>query len=147
MADIGQALASALARLRGPITITLEGELGAGKTTLVGALLRAFGFEGYVRSPTYTLVEPYELGRHSIYHLDLYRLTDPHEVEPLGLRDLQGPASIFLIEWPDRAGGMLPPVDLAIGIHYAEEDGRDLEVTAYSERGETLRLALTALTK
>ncbi len=147
MRAIGAALASALARTTGPITIALEGELGAGKTTLVGAILKAFGFAGHARSPTYTLVEPYELADRAIYHLDLYRLTDPYEMEPLGLRDLQGPSAIFLIEWPDRAAGMLPPLDLTIEIGYADEAGRDIGVSAHSERGRTLLLALTVLTK
>lgn len=146
MQAVGTALAQTLVQTPGAATITLEGELGAGKTTLVAAVLKAFGFIGHVRSPTYTLIEPYELAGRSIHHLDLYRLTDPREVEPLGLRDLQGPDSILLIEWPDRGAGMLPSTDLAIVIRYAPQ-GRTLTVSAPSEYGRNLLLALTALTK
>lgn len=146
MRAIGAAIAAALVQIRTPVTITLDGELGAGKTTLVGAVLNAFGFAGHARSPTYTLIEPYHLAGRSIYHLDLYRLVDPQEVEPLGLRDLLESGSIFLIEWPERGAGMLPCPDLAISIRYEGGKGRALSVQSSSPAGESMRLALVALT-
>jgi tRNA threonylcarbamoyladenosine biosynthesis protein TsaE len=147
MRAIGAALAEVLATLEAPIVIALEGELGAGKTTLVGAILNAFGFAGHARSPTYTLIEPYELGGRAVYHLDLYRLTDPREVDALGLRDLQEPRSILLIEWPERGAGRLPPIDVRITVRYGDSEGRVLGISAASEVGEAVVLACTAATK
>ncbi len=87
------------------VLITLAGDLGAGKTTFVSGILRAFGITGAVRSPTYTLIEPYDLERQSIYHLDLYRLANAAEVEGLALRDLMQPGNVLIVEWPERAAG------------------------------------------
>lgn len=109
-----------------PLLITLEGELGAGKTTLVGGLLAALGQGGAVRSPTYTLIEPYELSGRQCYHLDLYRLTDPLQLEELGVRDLMHPGAVLLVEWPERADGLLGKPDLAIQLSYDTEEGRHL---------------------
>ncbi len=103
--------------------IHLAGELGAGKTTLVRGLLRRLGYAGPVRSPTYTLVEPYEVGAHRIYHLDLYRLADPGELEYLGVRDLEAQAWC-LVEWPERGSGYLPAPDLGVELDYAGEQRR-----------------------
>lgn len=147
MRALGATLAAALATIDLPLVIALEGELGAGKTTLVGALLNAFGFAGHARSPTYTLIEPYTLSGRAIHHLDLYRLTDPREVDALGLRDLQEPRSILLIEWPERGAGALPPIDLRISIRYAVGDGRVLALSANSEAGRNVLLAYTAPAK
>jgi tRNA threonylcarbamoyladenosine biosynthesis protein TsaE len=147
MRSIGAALADALSKLDVPIVIALEGELGAGKTTLVGGVLNALGFRGHVRSPTYTLIEPYELGDRSVYHLDLYRLTDPREVDPLGLRDLLQPRSVFLIEWPERGEGFLPPADLTISLRYAGDLGRDLFLWAHSKPGQSVLEAVSATAK
>lgn len=117
--------------------VALEGDLGAGKTTLVAGVLSAAGVEGPIRSPTYTLVEPYSVATHSIYHLDLYRLADPDELEPLGVRDLLVPGAILLIEWPSRAGTRLPPVDLRVEIAYLEPAtaGREVSLSAGTPRG------------
>ena len=109
--------------------IYLEGDLGTGKTTLVRGFLRGMGYRGKVRSPTYTLIEPYECGGNSLYHLDLYRLAHPEELEYLGLRDLLQRDAILLIEWPERGQGMLPADDLRVRIHYRPV-GRRLELTA-----------------
>jgi len=124
MQALGQALGQSLPDGgTGALVIGFEGELGAGKTTLVQGVLRALGARGAIRSPTYTLIEPYELGERRLYHLDLYRLAEPGEAEALGLRDLLEPSSVLLIEWPSRGAGWLPPADLAIDIEYAGATG------------------------
>lgn len=146
MRSLGHALGRALlAESLQPLVIAIQGELGAGKTTLVGGILNAVGITGAVRSPTYTLIEPYEAqGRH-FFHLDLYRLADPHEVEALGVRDLLTSAAILLVEWPERGAGMLPPADLAISIRYPEaacNDSRQMLLSARGPAGERLLAAL-----
>jgi tRNA threonylcarbamoyladenosine biosynthesis protein TsaE len=129
MRSVGEAIARAIDEVGGAFIIGLEGELGAGKTTLVSGILRAYGVTAPVRSPTYTLIEPYEAAGKRIYHLDLYRLVDPGEVEPLGIRDLLSEAPVLLIEWPSRAAGALPAFDLGIGIDYLSTDGDGRRVT------------------
>jgi tRNA threonylcarbamoyladenosine biosynthesis protein TsaE len=106
------------AELAGGQVWSLSGDLGAGKTTLVRGMLRGLGFTGRVKSPSYGLVESYELGRLTLHHLDLYRLSDPGELDFIGLEDLLDDHSALLVEWPERAGGRLPPssVRLRIGL-------------------------------
>jgi tRNA threonylcarbamoyladenosine biosynthesis protein TsaE len=117
--------------------IHLEGDLGAGKTTLVRGLLRALGYGGAVKSPTFTLVEPYELVDLRVFHYDLYRMVDPEELEYLGMRDFLAPDALSLIEWPERGGGVLPAADVVVGIRY-DEPGRRVELRATSAAGEAL---------
>jgi len=138
---LGGALGRAIDSTAGaPLVIALEGELGTGKTTLVGGLLRSLGLSGPVRSPTYTLIEPYTVVGRSIYHLDLYRIADPREVEALAIRDLLTHDAVLLIEWPSRGTGVLPAPDLAIFIEYALPlaTGRKLTLSANSAAGARL---------
>jgi len=109
--------------------VFLNGDLGAGKTTLVRGLLRNLGYQGIVKSPTYTLVEPYEINGRNIYHFDLYRLGDPEELEYMGGRDYWNSDALCLIEWPEKAQGYLPEPDMILNIRYLNE-GRDLEITS-----------------
>jgi len=123
--------------------IYLEGDLGAGKTTLVRGFLRGLGYRGNVKSPTFTLLEPYDLGDRAVYHLDLYRLADPGELEYLGLRDLLSTDATLLIEWPEQGRGMLPNADIIVDIGYRDE-GRTLEFRSCSAEGERLLGLLSA---
>ena len=115
--------------------VYLTGDLGAGKTTLARGLLRSLGVTGAVRSPTYTLVEVYELGGGLIaLHLDLYRLSDPAELHNLGLREWARGGHLWLIEWPERGGDLLPAADLVITLT-AGDRGHDIEVSARPDLG------------
>lgn len=137
---LGRRLAAALPPQ--PVVAYLEGDLGAGKSTLARALLRALGVTGTIRSPTYTLVEPYVLadGREAL-HLDLYRIADPAELDYLGLEP--GLARLWLVEWPRRGQGLLPPADLAIALELAG-DGRCARLQAHSAAGRAWLGALQA---
>ncbi|HMN43430.1 MAG TPA: tRNA (adenosine(37)-N6)-threonylcarbamoyltransferase complex ATPase subunit type 1 TsaE [Povalibacter sp.] len=138
MRAFGRALGNALSTQRArALVVTIRGELGAGKTTFVGGVLNALGFQGFARSPTYTLIEPYEFAGRQVFHLDLYRLADPGEVEALGLRDLLNDDAVLLIEWPERGAGLIPPADLALTIDYAAE-GRVLDAAAHGQAGREL---------
>ena len=116
-------------------TILLEGELGAGKSTFARALIRALGHDGAVPSPTYTLVEPYQLAGKSIYHIDLYRISSEEELRYLGWGELDD--GCRLVEWPDRAPGLLADADLRIQLNYAGS-GREAELLGLSQRGQGL---------
>jgi tRNA threonylcarbamoyl adenosine modification protein YjeE len=117
-------------------TVHLSGDLGAGKTTLARGFLRACGVNGPVRSPTYTLVEVYETPTVSIVHLDLYRLLDPSELEPLGLREWAYPGHVWLIEWPERGQGRLPFPDLSVTLT-GDINGHEINLAATSALGKT----------
>jgi tRNA threonylcarbamoyladenosine biosynthesis protein TsaE len=133
---LGARLAAALldADEPGALIIGLIGDLGAGKTTLVGGLLAALGHDGAVRSPTYTLIEPYQLGGRDVNHCDLYRLRHPSELDDLGLRELLAPRSLLLVEWPERAEGRLGNPDISLQLGYLD-DGRTVDISAASEAG------------
>jgi tRNA threonylcarbamoyladenosine biosynthesis protein TsaE len=114
--------------------VYLRGDLGAGKTTLARGLLRSLGVSGAVRSPTYTLVEVYETGAVTAVHLDLYRLSDPAELHNLGLREWARGGHLWLVEWPERGGELLPAADLVITLT-AGNSGHDIEVSARTDLG------------
>lgn len=135
----GRKLAGALLATRPEsFCIYLHGELGAGKTSLARGFLRGCGHEGRVPSPTYTLVEPYSAAAYRIYHLDLYRLQDPGELEFLGIAELTDPGSVLLIEWPGQGGDELVPADLEIFLKVIPE-GRACRIEARGQAAEALR--------
>ena len=138
--SLGQALAAALAADSHGWLVLLRGELGAGKTTTARAMLEALGHDGVVPSPTYTLVEPYELPAGTIYHVDLYRISDESELEFLGWTDLR--EGLVLVEWPERAPTLTRDADLEIRLDY-DADGRRATVTARSARAGAVLQALT----
>ncbi|HSI21610.1 MAG TPA: tRNA (adenosine(37)-N6)-threonylcarbamoyltransferase complex ATPase subunit type 1 TsaE [Methylophilaceae bacterium] len=127
--------------LRGGLAIWLQGNLGAGKTTLVRGLLRGLGYEGKVKSPTYTLVEPYVISGLYLYHFDLYRFVDPEEWEAAGFRDYFNAQSVCLIEWPEKAGDLLPPADIEIALEPSGA-GRIATLTGGTELGKQCLHAL-----
>jgi len=134
--------ATAPSATSGGAVLYLHGELGAGKTTCVRSLLRALGAVGPVRSPTYALVESYDLGAWTCVHVDLYRLQSVSEVDELGLRDLLGPRCLLLVEWPENGGTALPPADVELTLSYlggAREggDGRHARLCALSSFGRS----------
>lgn len=139
MVAFGEALGRVLstASHQAAIVIYLQGELGAGKTTICRGVLQACGHSGAVKSPTYTLVEPYALSAASVFHFDLYRLGDPEELEYMGIRDYFEPGNICLIEWPDKGRGMLQAADLEIALAVSSE-GRRLNLRPHTGRGEAV---------
>jgi tRNA threonylcarbamoyladenosine biosynthesis protein TsaE len=123
------------------LLISLSGDLGAGKTTLSRGILNGLGHSGSVKSPTYTLVEPYELPLGGVCHFDFYRLIDPEELEYMGFRDYLVEASLCLIEWPERGQGFLPSADIEIGIIQTAE-GRTVSLKAGTDLGNKIILGL-----
>lgn len=145
MTEFGARLMSVLAATeshRG-IILFLNGDLGAGKTTLSRGMIQSFGHQGNVKSPTYTLVEEYHLNGKHIYHFDLYRLSDPEELEFMGIRDYFSADSICLLEWAEKGQGMLPPADLLVNISYADS-ARNLELIASSTLGTQILESLSS---
>ncbi len=126
--------------------IYLEGQLGAGKTTLVRGFLQEAGVSGRIKSPTYTLVETYVTPSMKVAHFDLYRLQDPEELEWIGFRDYLQKESVCFVEWPEKGRGFLPPADLIIRIE-CQDQGRRIELKAESERGQAILEQLKTLIK
>jgi tRNA threonylcarbamoyladenosine biosynthesis protein TsaE len=120
-----------------PCVIWLQGDLGAGKTLFARAFIHALGYEGYVKSPSYGLLETYRAGGITVLHLDLYRIEDPEELEYLALRDLFDANTVLLVEWPDRGGDLLPPADLVLQF-FEESDTRRIRCMPRTGRGRTL---------
>ena len=133
MEALGGRVASAVGNLK---LVTLDGPLGAGKTTLVRGLLRTLGHHGTVKSPTFTLVEPYEISSRRFYHFDLYRLNNPEELEFLGMRHYLAGSDLCVVEWAERAGRLLPAPDVAVMIAPAN-GGRSVTMTAHTPQGKT----------
>ena len=149
---LGSALASAFVALRAQapsasLCLHLHGELGAGKSTLARALLRSLGVTGKIKSPTYALVEPYDSAHGLLLHMDLYRLTEAAELEYLGVDSLFAQATLMLIEWPEKAGAMLPAPDLKISLGHnsdVNKAGRTLQMAGLSASGNLLMPKLAA---
>ena len=143
-ADATARAGAMLARCVQPgMVITLDGDLGAGKTTLVRGLLRAAGVAGPIKSPTYDLVEHYPLSSIYFYHVDLYRFTDASEWEDAGLSDCFRPDAAVLVEWPSRAASILPVPDLALALSFDDAGStRTLRIVAHGKAGERCRAAL-----
>jgi tRNA threonylcarbamoyladenosine biosynthesis protein TsaE len=118
--------------------IALHGELGAGKTTFVRHLLRALGAEGRIKSPTYAVVEPYDLPGLAAWHFDFYRFSDPREWEDAGFRDIFSGPGLKVAEWPEKAAGLLPVADLDIHIALTQDEHRRVTLRANTQRGREL---------
>ncbi len=138
MVQLGTQLGRAL---QNRALIFLEGDLGAGKTTLCRGVMQSFGHVGAVKSPTYTLVESYQLGETLLHHFDLYRLGDPEELEFIGIRDYLYQGNYCLIEWPNRGAGILPVPDLEVLISVTKM-GRDVRITSATDIGDSILLTL-----
>lgn len=141
-----QAFAQALARLPelGQACITLQGDLGAGKTTLARHLLQALGVQGRIKSPTYAIVESYDTAAFPIWHFDFYRFNDPLEWEDAGFRDVFAGPGLKLVEWPHKAQGLLPQADLELSLQTESESARRVALCAHTERGAALVAGLMA---
>jgi tRNA threonylcarbamoyladenosine biosynthesis protein TsaE len=136
---LGRQLASSLPAVH---LIYVRGALGAGKTTFVRGIVRGLGYGGPVKSPTFTLIEPYECGDIALCHFDLYRVADPAELEFLGLRDYIGSDNVCVVEWPERAQTFLPPPDIDVMIERTNHEERALQFQAHTPPGAAALRAL-----
>ena len=145
---IGTGLAKVLksAAVQQLLVVYLNGDLGAGKTTLTRGFVRGMGHQGNVKSPTYTLVEPYELEKWRVFHFDLYRLADAEELEYMGIRDYFNNDCCCFIEWPEKGTGLLAKADLIINMAYQDEQ-RVIKLQAESTHGEQVMSALAQIIK
>lgn len=133
MESLGASLANAL---KGGAVVYLEGDLGMGKTTIVRGILRGLGYEGPVKSPTYTIVEPYDFVGLEVFHFDLYRVTNAEELEYMGIRDYFSAAGLCLIEWAEMGAGVLPEADVVVSLALLPQ-GRKVSITSNTERGNS----------
>lgn len=130
----GEKIAQAIGQINAPLLILLNGDLGAGKTTLSRGILTGLGHNGSVKSPTYTLVEPYDLEIGKVFHFDLYRLVDPEELYDIGINDYLSEAQLCMIEWPDKGGSLVPRADFSLQIN-SNGTGRQVILTAQTSLG------------
>jgi tRNA threonylcarbamoyladenosine biosynthesis protein TsaE len=150
--NIGESLAKVLQwqieqkQAQQSLVVFLNGDLGAGKTTLTRGFVRGMGHQGNVKSPTYTLVEPYELPPWQVYHFDLYRLADPEELEYMGIRDYFSDNCCCFIEWPEKGTGLLANADIIINMVYQDEH-RGIDLRANSIRGDSVLQQLERISK
>jgi len=135
MVALGMRFGQVLSATAPGVTVFLQGDLGMGKTTFTRGIMRNFGHQGATKSPTYTLVEPYQFKQQKVHHFDLYRLGHPEELEYLGIRDYFDGCAINLIEWPDKGRGFLPTADVVLTIHPLER-GRKLTFVAQTNMGD-----------
>jgi tRNA threonylcarbamoyladenosine biosynthesis protein TsaE len=139
-AALGAALGHAICQVRDDVRsvglqLNLSGDLGAGKTSLVRAILRSMGVVGPVKSPTFALLEPYTVSSLDFYHFDFYRFADPQDFASAGFREFFGPGRVTAVEWPERAGPRLPTADITIALRI-DGDGRQASIVATSELGQ-----------
>jgi tRNA threonylcarbamoyladenosine biosynthesis protein TsaE len=137
MVTLGRQFGQAISAGAQGAAVFLQGDLGMGKTTFTRGVMRHFGHQGATKSPTYTLVEPYQFDQQKIHHFDLYRLGNPEELEYLGIRDYFDGQAINLIEWPDKGLGYLPHADVVLTIH-PHDRGRQLTFVAQTRVGEVI---------
>jgi len=135
MVALGMRFGQVLSATAPGVTVFLQGDLGMGKTTFTRGIMRHFGHQGATKSPTYTLVEPYQFKQQKVHHFDLYRLGHPEELEYLGIRDYFDGCAINLIEWSDKGRGFLPTADVVLTIHPLER-GRKLTFVAQTNMGD-----------
>jgi tRNA threonylcarbamoyladenosine biosynthesis protein TsaE len=134
MQVFGEKIAQVIGQINAPLLILLNGDLGAGKTTLSRGILKGLGHRGAVKSPTYTLVEPYDLEVGKVFHFDLYRLVDPEELYDIGFNDYLSESQLCMIEWPDKGGSLLPKADISLQIN-SNGTGRQVILTAQTSLG------------